>query len=477
MERSSKAYEYFEQLYGKESAEAYQHYIEQTPKDYIRVNTNKISVEALQKLLAEKYKIITEPMLNFQRALKVVSDEADLIGKTVEQILGFYYIQGLSSMLPPIVLNPNARDLVMDLCGAPGSKTTQMAELMNNRGTLIVNEIDINRIKSLVFNLDRLNIINTGVLNFKGELLSKVYDNYFDKVLVDAPCSGLGIIQKKEEVGKWWSLDHANRLHDLQTKLLVSAIKMTKVGGEIVYSTCTLSVEENEMVIDTILKNYPVEIVQVELPVKSHRAFTEYQGMKLSPQIENAVRILPWEIESDGFFLVKLRKISGTEPMEKMSLPDSDAKIVYSNDKDFQPYLSYLTDHFGIDKRIFDDYKFIFKGRDIYIINKDWHDDNLSIFNRIGTKFGSLDKKQRITLHSNGAQVIGNFASKFIFEIKNIQDLELYLTGMKIRNVDIPTGQYIVRYQNIILGTAVNNEEGFKSRFPRTKRTQKFEVM
>ncbi|MCX8104577.1 MAG: RsmB/NOP family class I SAM-dependent RNA methyltransferase [Ignavibacterium album] len=477
MEKTSKAYEYFEKLYGKENAEAYQIYIEQTPKDYLRVNTSKISVDDLQLLLLEKYNIKTEQLQNFPKVLKVVSDEEGLIGKTVEQILGFYYIQGLSSMLPPIVLNPDEKDLVMDLCGAPGSKTTQMAEMMNNKGTLIVNEIDINRIKSLVFNLDRLNIINTGILNFKGEILSKVYNNYFDKILVDAPCSGLGIIQKKEEVSKWWSIEHAERLHDLQTKLLVAAIKMTKAGGEIVYSTCTLSVEENEIVIDTILKNYPVELVEVNLPVKIHKAFTKYDGKELNPQIEKAIRILPWEIDSDGFFLVKMKKISPTEPMEKMAIPKTDSKIVSPNDKEFQSYLIYLSDHFGIDKNIFDAYKFIFKGRDIYIINKDWYDDNLSIFNRIGTKFGSLDKKQRITLHSNGAQVIGNFASRFVYEITNIQDLELYLTGMKIKNVNVPTGQYIVKYNNVVLGTAVNNEEGFKSRFPRTKRTQKFEVM
>jgi 16S rRNA (cytosine1407-C5)-methyltransferase len=231
------------------------------------------------------------------------------------------------------------------------------------------------------------------------------------------------------------------------------------------------------MVIDTILKNYPVELLNVNLPVKTHAAFTEYNGIKLNQQIEKAVRILPWEIDSDGFFLVKMKKISETEKMEKMPLPSSDIKIVKPKQKEFLPYLTYLAEHFGIDENVFEDYKFIFKGRDIYIINKDWYDDNPSIFNRIGTKFGSLDKKQRITLHSNGAQVIGQHATKFIYEINNKQELELYLTGMKIKNVNVPNGQYIVKYDNIVLGTAVNNEEGFKSRFPRTKRTQKFEVM
>ncbi|WP_337866186.1 RsmB/NOP family class I SAM-dependent RNA methyltransferase [Ignavibacterium sp.] len=477
MEKTSKAYEYFEKLYGKETAEVYQDYIQKTPIDYLRVNTSKISVQDLQNLLESKYKILTEPVKNFPNALKVKADENDLVGKTVEQILGYYYIQGLSSMLPPIALQPDEKDFVMDLCGAPGSKTTQMAEMMNNKGTLIVNEIDINRIKSLVFNLDRLNIINAGILNFKGELLSKVYNHYFNKVLVDAPCSGLGIIQKNKEVSKWWSLDQANRLHDLQTKLLVAAIKMAKVGGEIVYSTCTLSVEENEMVIDTILKNYPVEIIDVNLPVKTHQAFTEYNRIKLNQQMAKAVRILPWEIDSDGFFLVRMKKTSETEPMEKMQLPVSDIKIVKATNKEFLPYLNYLAEHFGVEENVFNDYKFIFKGRDIYIINKDWHDDNPGIFNRIGTKFGSLDKKQRITLHSNGAQVLGSTVKKFIYEIKDKEELELYLTGMRIKNSELVTGQYVVKYNNIVLGTAIKTEEGLKSRFPRTKRTQKFEVM
>jgi NOL1/NOP2/sun family putative RNA methylase len=216
-------------------------------------------------------------------------------------------------MLPPIILNPARDDIVMDLCSAPGSKTTQMSEMMDNDGTLIVNEVEIDRIKSLVFNLDRMSVVNTGIIHSKGEVLSKYYHNRFDKILVDAPCSGLGIIQKKEEVSNWWSLNRVQRLQDLQTRLLIAAIKMAKVGGEIVYSTCTLSVEENEMVIDKILSKYPVEIEEVNLPVKTHNAFTKYNDLEFDKSLSKAVRILPWEINSDGFFLVKLRKVDDTD--------------------------------------------------------------------------------------------------------------------------------------------------------------------
>jgi len=163
-------------------------------------------------------------------------------------------------MLPPIVLHPSEKDLVLDLCSAPGSKTTQLAEMMKNKGRLVVNELEMDRIKALVFNLDKMNFLNCGIVHQRGEILSKYYDSYFDKILVDAPCSGLGIIQKKSEVNKWWSVERVNNLVEIQNKLLVSAIKMLKVGGELVYSTCTLTPEENELIINRILEKYPVDV-------------------------------------------------------------------------------------------------------------------------------------------------------------------------------------------------------------------------
>ncbi len=263
------------------------------------------------------YNIHTEPVQGIPFALKVISGN-ELAGKTVEHIMGDYYIQGLSSMIPPIVLSPSTNDKVLDMAAAPGSKTTELGELMQNKGMLIANEIAIDRVKMLVYNLDRMNLVNFGVLHFKGELLSKVYSGYFDKLLVDAPCSGLGIIQKRGEVNDWWSKEKAEGLGELQTKLLVGAIKMLKTGGELIYSTCTLTVEENELVLDKLLKKYPVELLPIELPVKSHDAFTSYEGVQLSPSLALAKRLIPWEVNSDGFFIAKFRKTDDTISPGKM---------------------------------------------------------------------------------------------------------------------------------------------------------------
>lgn len=473
-EVSQKIYDYFSSLYGKDSADKYLEYIEQDATQYIRVNTAKTQREDLSQLLFEKYQIKSVPVNHFENVLEIVEGN-ERLGKTFEHVMGFYYIQSLSSMLPPLILNPTSDDIVLDLCGAPGSKSTQIAEMMNNRGALLVNEVDNERIKSLVFNLERMNVINASVIHSKGELLSKVYDDHFTKVLVDAPCSGLGIIQKKGEVSNWWSLDHVDRLQHLQMRLLIAAIKMAKVGAEIVYSTCTLSIEENELVLDKILEKYPVELLEISLPIPSRPAFTEHGGKQINPEIKKAIRILPWEIDSDGFFLVKMRKTDVTESPEKENIKETDNRIVKSNNKEIQEYVNYISEHFGVERKILDNYKYIFRGKDIFFVVNDWNEEHIGLFNRIGLKLGTLDKKDRITFNSQAAQVLEKHITKFIYHLKNEDELKNYLTGWKIKDVDIPIGQYVVKYNNWILGAAVMTTDGLKSRFPRTKRTQKFE--
>jgi 16S rRNA C967 or C1407 C5-methylase (RsmB/RsmF family) len=185
---SERIYSYLTATFGEETAKNYNDFISAEPAKYIRVNERKIKRENLANRLYYTYGIKTEALLYPSNALKII-DGFDYAGSTLEIAFGFYYIQALTSMLPPIVLNPTENDIVLDLCSAPGSKTTQLAEMMNNKGVLVANELEMDRIKALVFNLDKMNFLNYGVLNTRGETLSKYYDSYFDKILVDAPCS------------------------------------------------------------------------------------------------------------------------------------------------------------------------------------------------------------------------------------------------------------------------------------------------
>ena len=473
---SDKVYGYLSSTFGDEIAKRYWEFVKHHPSKYVRVNDLKISRDELAKKLEEKYSIITEPVKYPENVLKLISGIDDL-GSTFEIAFGFYYLQGLTSMIPPIVLDPKPDDKVLDLCSAPGSKTTQLAELMKNKGTLVVNEIQIERVKALVFNLDKMNFLNYGVINSKGEILSKYYEEEFDKILVDAPCSGLGIIQKKSEVNKWWSLERVSKLTDLQTRLLVAAIKMLKPGGEVVYSTCTLTVEENELIIDKILRKYPVEICDIQIPIKHKPGFIKYHGTNFNSDLAKAIRIFPWEADSDGFFLVKLKKTGSIPSDEESKWKKSYVmKMCESTDVEMVDFLNTLADEFGIDKSALANYKFIIKHGDIYFVNSDWNETNLGLFHRIGTKFGTIDNKKNIVLHSHATQILSKHITKNIYEITNFEEARTYLSGGLILNDSMKPGQYAVKYDGIILGTGVVIQGGLKSRFPRSKRTQRISL-
>ena len=471
IEVSPGIFAYLKKIYNDKTAREYIDFIGSKSSQYIRLNKLKTNPAYLIKNLNDNYGIELEPVIGIRGCLRVTKGE-EKTGKTIQHIIGDYYIQSLSSMLPPISLNACENETVLDLCSAPGSKTTQIGEMMNNNGTLIANEIALDRVKMLVFNIDRMNLINAGVIHSKGELLNKIYQDHFDKILVDAPCSGLGIIQKKNEVSNWWSLERISVLGDLQLRLLIAAIKMAKPDGEIVYSTCTLTVEENELIINKVLEKYPVEIVDLELPVKSHPAFSSYEGKSLNPSLSKAHRILPWEISSDGFFIVKLRKTGITAQPGFFKPLKQNLKLLSFNKKEIQILLNNIIKDFGIERENFNNFNYLVKGNDIFFINKNWNENNLDVFNRIGTRFGTIDRNGQIVLHTQAAQILDNEINKSIFEIENPAELETYLSGGTIKKETENTGQCVVKYQNLMLGTAVNTKQGIKSRFPRSKRTQ-----
>jgi 16S rRNA (cytosine1407-C5)-methyltransferase len=314
--------------------------------------------------------------------------------------------------------------------------------------------------------------MNAGIIHYKGEWLSKVYSGYFDKILVDAPCSGLGIIQKKNEVNSWWSKENAEGLGELQLKLLVGAIKMLKTGGEIVYSTCTLTVEENELVINKILKKYPVEIIDIELPVKAHEGFTTCNNQQLLPDLSKAKRILPWENDSDGFFIVKLRKISDTQSPDQVKPGNADFELLAYDNRRIKNYLTKISALYGIDEKRFSDFNYIIKGTDIYFIDKNWNDEHPGLFERIGTRFGTTDKRDDLILHTQAAQVFEKDITSRVFKIEKQDYLKIYLEGGTIKEEMNFTGQCVVKYNNHILGSGVVTPRGIKSRFPRSRRTQ-----
>lgn len=466
IELSQNIANYLESLYNKEFVENYKKYIESYPNQYIRIDPNTDHNNLILRL--QKYGIeLEQAQLPF--AYKVIKG-SDKVGKTLEFTLGMYYVQSLSSMIPPFILNPSENDITLDLCAAPGSKTTQLAELMNRRGTLIANEVNQQRVGSLNFNVDKMNLSNIGVMKQKGELISKTFDNYFDKILVDAPCSALGIVQKKNEVSNWWNLEQAEKIAEVQFKLLVSAVKAAKVGAEIIYSTCTLTIEENEFVLDKILKKYPVEIEEFDLPLKHVNGFTKF-GEYENQNLALSKRIIPWENDSEGFFVAKLRKTDSTEPLEKTNYSKSQRLFFSANHRNIKPYLKQLHEYFGIDETVLNQYKYIQNKSDLLYVNSDWLVEDSSYFLKLGLKLGVIDRKDKLNIHSDAARTFGKFATKNKIILESKEDLTIYLNGSIIKKSFDSIGQKIVEFEEMILGSAVQTNEGLKSQFPRNLRT------
>ena len=234
-------------------------------------------------------------------------------------------------MLPALVLNPKPDETVLDLCAAPGSKTTQMAAMMENLGTIIANEVKMDRMKILASNLERCGVSNAILtkkdgtalcerfkrLNEKGRLredsLRRVCQSRvlaFDKILVDAPCSGEGTIRSSPKTLLMWNINSIKTLSKLQKKLLESAIEILKPKGEIVYSTCTHSPEENEEVLDYILEKYPnIKIEKINLPVKCAPGILGWASRNYNKEVEKSCRIYPHISNTEGFFIAKMKKI------------------------------------------------------------------------------------------------------------------------------------------------------------------------
>ncbi|MEW6653562.1 MAG: RsmB/NOP family class I SAM-dependent RNA methyltransferase [Bacteroidota bacterium] len=473
IELSENISNYIQKHFGEDYLRQYKSYYLSDYKPYLRFASCTKSNELISRL--KSYGITLDKVEGVPLAYQVL-EGSSAAGKTLEFILGKYYIQSLSSMIPALVLNPSSTDAVLDLCAAPGSKTTQLAEMMNNSGTLIANEISTDRLKSLVFNVDKMNLVNTGILHGRGELLSTVYQNYFDKILVDVPCSALGITQKRGEVSNWWNENKLTLFTETQMRLLVAAIKACKPGGEIVYSTCTLSVEENEMVLNRVLQKYPVKLVEIGLPVKSCPALSSVNNVKLHNSISLAHRIVPWEINSEGFFAAKIIKTEETERIKERNIFTNETMLVSANSMKIKKQLEILSEYFGIEWKILENYNYLLRSKDIYFADAAWHSHNLDSFVRIGSKLGSIEKRGYIQLHTLAAQIFADKIKKNVVELIEKKEIETYLRGGTIKRAFGITGQIIVKYNGDTIGTAVVSKEGLKSQFPREYRTQEIIV-
>jgi len=286
-----------------DNSEKFAKFINAPLKQSFRINTLKgAKEEVLDKL--KNYDSEIETVKWNDNAF--VSNLTNL-GSSIEHFTGQIYIQELTSMIPPLI----AKDIIeenriLDCCAAPGSKTTQMADMMQNKGHIIANDSRHTRIKSLRGNLDRLGVTNTTVSlrDFKSFPNTKA-----ELYLVDAPCSSEGTIRKKNAVARKWKENDYERFSKLQKGLLKKACQMAPKGSTIIYSTCTFSPDENEKIISEILTEESIVLKRINLKgLKTGKGITEWNGQIYDKEVEKCMRIWPHQNDTDGFFIARMEK-------------------------------------------------------------------------------------------------------------------------------------------------------------------------
>jgi NOL1/NOP2/sun family putative RNA methylase len=282
-----------------------------------RTNILKTSSDELKKQLI-KQGFIFQKVDWYNDAFILQNKSIRELTETDEYKKGYLYIQNLSSMIPSLVLDPQPNEKVLDITAAPGSKATHIAALMQNTGELTANDISYKRLFKLKENLKNMGVTNTKVLNLPGESFWKNLPEYFDKALVDVPCSMEGRIRIDDpKTYKDWSTKKIKQLSKLQKYLLRSAISATRVGGTIVYSTCTLAPEENEEVIEWVIEKTPEALVveKINLLNLHFQNGLAAWRKKQFRYTKNTARIFPNQ-KMEGFFIAKITKIASTLPVK-----------------------------------------------------------------------------------------------------------------------------------------------------------------
>jgi len=273
----------------------------------IRINTLKADKEDVIRSLTEKgYEL--EPMPWYKYGFFIKREGELKLGNTLEHFLGKIYVQEAASMLPVIALDVEEKETILDLAAAPGSKTTQISMHMNNTGVVVANEPQIQRIKALQDNLERSGSVNHVITRNDGRFFKKMPFS-FDRVLVDAPCSVEGTFRKDLKARYLWHQGKVNTLTKLQYELLKSSIIAAREDAIIIYSTCTLSPEENEGVVNKLVEEGLVELEKINLKgLNSDHGITKFKNIEYDKSIKKTVRIWPHKTDMEGFYLAKMRK-------------------------------------------------------------------------------------------------------------------------------------------------------------------------
>ncbi|MGD9173076.1 MAG: RsmB/NOP family class I SAM-dependent RNA methyltransferase [Desulfobacterales bacterium] len=405
------------------------------------------------------------------------------LGRHWTYLAGWFHIQEASSMIPALILNPQPGERVLDLCASPGNKTALIAQALGNRGTVVANDIFWERIRPLRSAIDRLGLLNVSVTCHDGTAYPRSAGE-FDCVLVDVPCSCEGTSRRFPGILKRASFQRISKRFHKQQLLLESAVRRCRVGGRILYSTCTYAPEENEAVVDAVLKKMSgaVRILPINLTgLKTSSGLTRWAGETFQGDLRNTLRIWPHLNDTGGFYIALLEKIGGKSRkaihLPEVAHPDfqSAAGSTQQRLDNADRMFTILNQRFGIEQAAFDGLQMLKKSRrDIYTVAADHRPPQMAkcitglpVFH-LHFKYPKLTTSCAIAFgHNAGLHIVDtspgqlqDYLSRKTFTLNKDQD-----------QACDSTGYVLVRHQNVVLGVGFydQNHSVVASLFPKSR--------
>ncbi|PKG77317.1 16S rRNA (cytosine(1407)-C(5))-methyltransferase RsmF [Shewanella sp. Actino-trap-3] len=453
------------------SLEEFIAYCDKPLRQSIRVNTLKISTVAFINIMTQAGWQLS-PIPWCEDGFWIEGKDDIQLGNAIEHIQGLFYIQEASSMLPPTALfsNDTAPEIVLDLASAPGSKTTQIAALMNNRGLLVANEYSASRVKVLHANVLRMGASHTALTHFDGRVFGEYLFESFDTILLDAPCGGEGTVRKDPLALKHWDIDDVTAIGETQKDLIESAFLALKPGGTLVYSTCTLSQLENQHICLHLKQIYPDAVEFISLT-------DLFDGAAQACTKEGFLHVWPQIYDSEGFFVAKIRKIASVERVKKQPKLQKNFPFTPVNEKQKTELIQYFQNNFCLELpsddviMVRDDEYWLFPAQFIPFIGK-------MRFQRIGIKLADAMKKGYKAKHEAVIALSAaahNPAKTMELSAPQAQD---YLMGRDITTTTfdqptqqhlaiMPRGEMLVSYHKVVLGVVKHLGHRLKNNLPR----------
>ena len=374
-------------------------------------------------------------------------------GKSPEHVTGLVYSQEPAAQIVGQVASPQKGMKVLDLAAAPGGKSTHLLSYLENTGLLVSNEISSKRAKILVENIERFGARNVVVTNESAERLAKVFSAYFDMIVLDAPCSGEGMFRKDPAAIDYWDASYPAQCAQLQREILVSAMDMLAPAGQLIYSTCTWSPEENEEIVSWLLENYDLELVPID----------KINGMVDGIGYPETARMYPQHFKGEGQFVAKFR-----------SLAESSRKTIKPRKTNLNREQSQLWQDFCKEnlQTSFDGFLQVF-GDQLYLLPHGLPDLSTLRIARNGLHLGTFKKKRFEPSFALGLTLTSNEVVRRV-EISEADFIQ-YAAGNTVSvPLDLPNGWYQVAIKGNGLGFAKVVSGVLKNNFPKGLRFQSF---